>query len=333
MSKGYGVRSFLAAITMFGLLSGSAGAQSTSAGAASYPNKTIKIIVPYPAGGTTDVLARMVGNDLSTAWKTTVIVENKPGASGMIGNDLVAKAAPDGYTILMGIATLLQGPHMFSSIPYDFKRDLIPLALVAKSTNLLVIPARFPAKNFEEFVKVVKANPGKYSYGSYGAGTTAHIHGETLKNQAGLDMIHVPYKGGSPLMTDMLGGQLDAAFIDVGNVKASLKSDKIRIIAITGEERLKLIPEVRTLTEVGFKDFEPYPFFALYLPAGTPQPIVDKLGKEINSIILNPANRAKIEELGLQPSGQIGQQFKDTVTRDYDTWGNVIKAGKIKLEQ
>jgi tripartite-type tricarboxylate transporter receptor subunit TctC len=134
-------------------------------------------------------------------------------------------------------------------------------------------------------------------------------------------------------MTDMLGGQLDAAFIDVGNVKASLKSDKIRIIAITGEERLKLIPEVRTLTEMGFKDFEPYPFFALYLPAGTPQPIVDKLGKEINSIILNPANRAKIEELGLQPSGQIGQQFKDTVTRDYDTWGNVIKAGKIKLEQ
>lgn len=331
--RGFGFRTFFASLAIVSVFAGVTQAQTTSAGNAPYPSKPIRIIVPYPAGGTTDVLARMIGNDLGVAWKTSVIVENKSGASGMIGNDMVAKAAPDGYTLLMGIATLLQGPHMFTSIPYDFKRDFIPLALVAKSSNVLVIPARFPANNFEEFVKVVKANPGKYSYGSYGAGTTAHIHGETLKSQAGLDMTHVPYKGGAPLMTDMLGGQLDAAFIDIGNVKSSLQSDKIKLIAVTGEERLKILPNVRTLTEMGFKDFEPYPFFALYLPKGTPQPIVDKLGKEVARIIHTPANMTKIEDLGVQPSGMIGEQFQKTVLRDYDIWGKVIKSGNIKLEQ
>lgn len=331
--KVFGFRFFLALLAILGGHVGLAQAQTTASSAATYPNKPIRIIVPYTAGGTTDVLARMVANDLGAALKTTVVVENKTGASGMIGNDLVAKSAPDGYTLLMGIATLLQGPHMFTSIPYDFKKDLIPLTLVAKSSNVLVIPARFPANNFEEFIKVVKANPGKYSYGSYGAGTTSHIHGETLKNQAGLDMVHVPYKGGSPLMTDMLGGQLDAAFIDIGNVKASIKSDKIKLIAVTGAERLKVLPDVRTLTEMGYKDFEPYPFFALYLPKGTPQAIVDKLGAETSRSVLSPANKTKIEELGLQSSGETGQQFKDTVARDYDTWGKVIKAGNIKVEQ
>lgn len=331
--RGFGFRSLLAALCIFSVVTASTQAQTASGGVASYPSKPIRIIVPYPAGGTTDVLARMIGSDLGAAWKVSVVVENKTGASGMIGNDLVAKSAPDGYTLLMGIATLLQGPHMFTSIPYDFKRDLIPLALVAKSSNVLVLPARFPANTFEEFIKVVKANPGKYSYGSYGAGTTAHIHGETLKSQAGLDLTHVPYKGGAPLMTDVLGGQVDAAFVDIGNVKAYLKSDKVKFIAVTGEERLKILPDVRTLTEMGYRDFEPYPFFALYLPTGTPQPIVDKLGTEISRIIREPATMKKIEELGVQPSGVIGQQFKETVLRDYDIWGKVIKAGNIKPEQ
>lgn len=329
--KRFNFLSILSICATLGLLGAQANAQS--ADAASFPNKPIRVVVPYTAGGTTDVLARMIGSELGPKLKTTVVVENKTGASGMIGNDLVAKAAPDGYTILMGIATLLQGPHMFTAIPYDFKKDLIPLSLVALSTNVLVIPARFPANTFEEFIQVVKANPGKYSYGSYGAGTTAHIHGETLKGQAGLDLTHVPYKGGSPLMTDVLGGQVDAGFVDIGNVKAFLKSDKIKMIAVTGEQRLKLLPQVRTLTEMGYKDFEPSPFFAMYLPKGTPKPIVDKLGSEISSIIKSPAISAKIEELGLEPSGAIGAQFQAIVDRDYETWGKVIKAGKIKPEQ
>ncbi len=328
-----GFKSILFTIAAAGLLVSSGASQAQNHDIQDFPNKSIRIVVPYPAGGTTDVLARMIGNDLSQVWKTPVVVENKTGASGMIGNDLVAKAPPNGYTILMGIATLLQGPHMFTSIPYDFKRDLIPLTLVALSSNVLLIPARFPATTFEEFIKVVQANPGKYSYGSYGAGTTSHIHGETLKGQARLDMTHVPYKGGSPLITDMLGGQLDAAFVDIGNVRPFLDSDKIRMIAVTGEQRMKILPNIRTLTEMGYKDFEPYPFFALYLPAGTPKPIVDKLGKEISQIIHKPANQIKIEELGLQPSGLIGAQFDAIVNRDFDTWGKVIKSGKIKLEQ
>ena len=298
-----------------------------------YPSKQIRVIVPYPAGGTTDVLARMIGNDIAQAWEVPVVVENKTGASGMIGNDIVAKAPGDGYTILMGIATLLQGPHMFTAIPYDFKKDFTPLALVAISSNLLIVPSRFPANTFEEFLRVVQANPGKYSYGSYGAGTTAHIHGETLKRQAKLDLTHVPYKGGSPLMNDLLGGQVDAGFVDIGNVKASLQSDKIKVLAVTGEQRLKILPNIRTLTELGYTDFEPYPFFALYVPSSTPQAIVDKLGNQIAQILKRPGNVEKIEGLGLVSSGQIGAEFKATVQRDYNIWGKVIRDGNIKVEQ
>jgi len=300
---------------------------------ADYPNKALRVVVPYPAGGTSDILARIIGNDLSLAWKVPVLVENKTGASGIIGNDLVAKAAPDGYTLLLGITTLLQGPHMFPSIPYDFKRDLIPLALIALSSNVLMVSAKFPANTFEEFIAVVKANPGKYSYGSYGAGTTSHIHGETLKNQAGLDMTHIPYKGGSPLMTDIVGGQIDAAFVDIGNVKPFLGSDKIKMLAVTGEQRLKILPQLRTLTELGYRDYEPYPFFAFYLPAATPPAIVEKLAKEMHKSITSPVNEKKIEELGLIVSGLTGAEFKKIVDRDYEMWGNVIRAGQIKLEQ
>jgi tripartite-type tricarboxylate transporter receptor subunit TctC len=298
-----------------------------------FPNKALRIIVPYPAGGTTDILARIIGNDLSTEWKVPVLVENKTGASGIIGNDLVAKSAPDGYTLLMGITTLLQGPHMFPSIPYDFKRDLIPLALVALSSHVLMVSSKFPANTFEDFIAQVKANPGKYSYGSYGAGTTSHIHGETLKFQSGLDMIHVPYKGGSPLMTDLVGGQVDAAFVDIGNVKPFMGSDKIKMLAVTGEQRMKILPNLRTLTEMGYKDFEPYPFFAFYLPAGTPPAIVTKLANEMHKSITSEANEKKIEELGLIVSGLTGTEFQKIVDRDYEMWGNVIRSGKIKLEQ
>lgn len=301
--------------------------------AKTYPDKQIRIIVPYSAGGSTDALGRLVAGELTQAWKQTVIVENKPGASGMIGNDLVAKAAPDGYTVLLGITALIQGPHLFKKIPYDVNTDLIPVAQIGLSQDFLVVSANFPANTLEEFIKVVKANPGKYSYGSYGAATSSNIHGEMLKAQAGLDMTHIPYKGGAPQMSDLLGGQLDAAFIDVGNLRAQIKSDKIKILASTGEKRSDLLPNIRSFTELGYKDFEPYGFFAFFLPSKTPKPIVDKLSNEIVRLLNTPENKAKIEGMGLQATLTGASVLGPILKRDSEIWGKVIRDAKITVEQ
>ena len=300
--------------------------------AAAYPSRQIRIIVPYSAGGSTDALARLVAAELSSAWKQTVIVENKTGASGMIGNDLVAKAPPDGYTVLLGITTIIQGPYLFKTIPYAVT-DLVPVAQIGLSQDFLVVPARFPANTLEEFIAEVKSHPGKYSYGSYGAATSSNIHGEMLKQQAGLDLTHIPYKGGAPQMTDVIGGQLDAAFIDVGNLRAQIKSDKLKILASTGQRRSELLPDVRSFTELGYKNFEPYGFFTFFLPAKTPRPIVDKLSAEIIRLLNSPANKAKIEGMGLQPNFIGGAELDALIARDSKIWGDVIKAANIQVEQ
>ena len=308
-------------------------AQAQTDLAANYPERAIKIVVPYSAGGSTDALARLVAGELSNRWKQTVIVENKPGASGMIGNDLIAKAAPDGYSLLLGITAIVQGPHLFSKIPYNAATDLVAVAQLGLSQDFLVVPKRFPANTFEEFVAVVKANPAKYSYGSYGAATSSNIHGEMLKQQAGLDITHIPYKGGAPQMTDLLGGQLDAAFIDVGNLRAQIQSDKIKILLSTGEKRSDILPHIRTFTELGYKDFEPYGFFTFFLPAATPSPIVNKLATEIVRLASEPENKTKIEGMGLQATFAQGDALVALIKRDAVIWGNVIKAANIKVEQ
>ena len=321
-----------AAGAAFGLACAHGAAFGQTDPAASYPDRQIRIIVPYSAGGSTDALGRLVAAELSNAWKQPVIVENKTGASGMIGNDLVAKAAPDGYTVLLGITTIIQGPYLFTKIPYA-TTDLVPVAQIGLSQDFLVVPARFPANTLEEFIAEVKSHPGKYSYGSYGAATSSNIHGEMLKQQAGLDLTHIPYKGGAPQLTDVIGGQLDAAFIDVGNLRAQIKSDKIKILASTGERRSEILPDVRSFTELGYKDFEPYGFFTFFLPARTPRPIVDKLSAEIIRLLNSPANKAKIEGMGLQPNFIGGAELDALIKRDSKIWGNVIKAANIKVEQ
>ena len=322
-----------AAWIALGLAAFSNASMAQSDTAKNYPDKQIRIIVPYSAGGSTDALGRLVAGELTQAWKQTVIVENKPGASGMIGNDLVAKAAPDGYTVLLGITALIQGPHLFKKIPYDVNTDLIPVAQIGLSQDFLVVNANFPANTLEEFIKVVKANPGKYSYGSYGAATSSNIHGEMLKAQAGLDMTHIPYKGGAPQMSDLLGGQLDAAFIDVGNLRAQIKSDKIKILASTGEKRSDLLPNIRSFTELGYKDFEPYGFFAFFLPGKTPKPIVDKLSDEIVRLLNTPENKAKVEGMGLQATFTGAKALAPILKRDSEIWGKVIRDAKITIDQ
>jgi len=207
-----------------------------------YPSQPIRLVVPYPAGGATDTLGRLMADKLQAAWGQSVIVENKPGASGTIGNDLVAKAPADGYTVLLGITAIVQVPSLMPKLPYDVMKDLQPLTQVASTNSILAVPKSAPFTSLKDFVAQVKASPGKFNYGSYGVGTSSHIQGSLLNLQAGLDLVHVPYKGAAPLLTDMRGGQLSSAFIDMATARPHLES--MKVLAVTGPKRNPILPDV-----------------------------------------------------------------------------------------
>jgi tripartite-type tricarboxylate transporter receptor subunit TctC len=300
--------------------------------AKNYPDKMIKVIVPYPPGGGSDALGRMVTNRLANVWKQTAIVENRPGASGNIGGEMAAKSAPDGYNLMVGITAMIQAPFLYANMPFDPFTAFHPVALLARSADLFVVPIATPANNLKEFIALAKANPGKYNYGSYGNATSSHIHGEMLKAQTGADIVHVPYKGGGPLVTDLLGGQITSAFIDVASISPHLKSGKLKVLAVTGAQRFKMLPDVPTMSELGYKAFEPYGWFGVFAPAGTPKEIVRKLSEEISGLVKSPEGSARIEALGLQPGGEVADEFARIMKTDSAIWGKVIKESNIRIE-
>ena len=305
------------------------GTQVPAVAQGAYPSQNIRFVVPYAAGGGTDVLARMIAQKLQEAWSTTVLVDNKPGAGGTIGNNLVAKAAPDGHTVLVGITAIIQQPPLMSNLPYDVFRDFTPITQIAISPSMFVVQPSTPANNLKEFVALVKANPGKYNYGTYGAGTSAHIQGSLLNMQAGLDMVHVPFPGAAPLVNNMVGGQLTSAFIDMGTAKAHIKSFKV--LAVTGTKRLPHLPEVPTLLEEGYNSFDPYGWFALFMPAGTPAPVVAKFSDEVNRILKLPDVVARIEGMGLWVGGGKPEDFQKALKADAAIYARIIKEANIKL--
>jgi len=293
-----------------------------------YPNQPIKFIVPYPAGGATDALARMVAQKMQDNWQQTVVVENKPGAGGTIGNNLVAKSPADGYTVLFGIVALVQQISLMK-LPYDPLKDFAPITRVAISPSVLAAAPSLPVNNLQEFVSLVKANPGKHSIGSYGPGTSAHLQGALLNLQAGLDLTHVPYQGGAPLVTAMMGGQLSSAFLDAGSSKQHLP--KFKLLGVTGSERLTWLPQVPTLKEQGLQSYEPMGWFALLLPAATPKAVIDKFSAESQRILKLPDVREKIEAMGLIPGGETPESFARIMKSDADIYGRIISDAKITL--
>lgn len=297
---------------------------------APFPGPTIKVIVPYPAGGATDILARMTAQKLAEAWNVTVLVENKPGAGGTIGNNFVAKAAPDGSTILMAITAIIQQPTLMN-LPYDPLKDFVPVTQIAKSPSMFAVPLSSPANSLKDFVALVKANPGKYNYGTYGAGTSSHIQGSLLNLQAGLDMVHVPFQGAAPLVTNMVGGQLTSAFIDSASGRAHIKS--FRPLAVTGTVRMPSLPDVPTFKELGYKDFDPTGWFGLFLPAGTPAAVVNKYADEVNRILKMPDVVTKVEGLGLWVGGGKPEEFGQIVKGDAGVYARIIKEANIKISQ
>ena len=293
-----------------------------------YPSQPIKFIVPYPAGGTTDVLARMVAQKMQESWQQTVVVENKPGAGGTIGNNLVAKAPADGYTVLFGIVALVQQMTLMK-LPYDPIKDFAPISRVAITPAVFAASTTLPVNNLAELIKLVKANPGKYSFGTYGPGTSAHLQGELLNLQTGIDLLHIPYQGAAPLVTAMLGGQLSTAFMDAGSSRQHIP--KFKVLGVTGSDRLSWLPNVPTFKEQGLNSFEPMGWVGLLLPGATPKPVVDKFSAETQRILKLPDVREKIEAMGLIPGGETSDSFGKVMKSDADIYARIIRDAKITL--
>ena len=317
-------RAFAVALAL--LAAGGAAGQDAS----TYPSQPLRIIVPYPAGGATDTLARIVATKLQESWHQTVIVDNKPGASGTIGNDMVAKSPRDGYTILLGITAIVQVPSLMPKLPYDVMKDLQPLVQVASTNSVFVVPASAPAGTLKEFIAQAKATPGKVSYGSYGVGTSSHIQGSLLNLQAALDLTHVPYKGAAPLLQDLRGGQLSSAFIDMATVRPHL--EHVKALAVTGTQRNKTLPNVPTFAELGFQSFEPVGWFGFFMPSGVAPPIAAKFTTEVGRILHLPDVVARIESLGMTPGELKGEEFARVVKSDAAVYARIIKDANIRLE-
>ena len=308
----------MASLTLLG------GAQAQT----SYPSQPIKFIVPYAAGGATDALARMVAQKVQDNWQQPVVVENKPGAGGTIGANLVAKAPADGHTVLFSIVALLQQITLMK-LPYDPDKDFAPISRVAVSPSVLAAAPSLPVNTLADFVKIVKAEPGKHSIGNYGQGTSSHLQASLLNMQANLDLTHVNYSGAAPLVTAMLGGQLTSSFLDAGSSRQHLP--KFKLLGVTGTERLSWLPNVPTLKEQGMQSYEPMGWFGLFLPVATPKPVVDKFSAEIQRVLKLPEVREKIEAMGLIPSADTQEAFAKVIKNDAEVYANIIRDAKITL--
>lgn len=296
-----------------------------------YPAKPIRLIVPYPAGGGTDTIARLIGTQLTQRWGQPVVVENKPGASGMLGNDIVAKAPGDGYTVLLGITAVVQIPALYKKVPYKLA-DLAPVSQIAKSADLLMVPRSSGVTTLQQFVDKARAAPGTMNYGTYGNATSSHMNGERFKQQAGIDLTHIPYQGSGPEMAALLGGQLTLAFVDATAAYPHIKSDKVNILALTGAQRHPALPQVPTMTESGYPGLEANGWFGVFLPASTLKPIVDKLGAEVSAIVKSPELHKRLTDMGLIAVGSLPDDFKAQVEKDAAHWKAVAEGAKISVD-
>ena len=310
-----------------------ASASGTAAAQGKWPSKPITYIVPFPAGGTTDILARLISQKLGPALGTTVIVENRAGAGGNIGSDFVAKAAPDGYTILGGtISSHAINVSLYPKLPYDPVKSFAPVALIGTNTNVLVVGAASPYKTVQELTAAAKAKPGSISFASAGNGTSQHLSGELYKGIAGLDMVHVPYKGSAPAMQDVIGGQVPMMFDTSVVAGPFIESGKVRALAVTSAKRTPQLPNVPTMAESGVSGYDLQSWQAIFAPAGTPTPILQRLQTEVAKIIKSPEIQERLGKLGMEPSAMTAEQFAAFQASEIAKWAKVIKAGNIRID-
>jgi tripartite-type tricarboxylate transporter receptor subunit TctC len=304
-------------------------AAGPAAAQTSYPERPVRIIVGFTPGSATDITARIFAQKFSEAWGVAVTVENVPGAGGTVGLDRVAKAAPDGYTLAWAASGALTiGPSLQSKISYDPVRDLAPISQVLTMPSILAVNNDVPVKTFEELIALAKAQPGKLSYATPGAGTPQHVAGELLKSLAGVDIVHVPYRGA--VFTDVIGGRVTIAFQNAGAMLATVREGKLRGLAVTSLKRSPNMPEFPTVAESGFPGFEATSWFALLAPTGTPAPLLEKVRREALKVLAEPDIRARFAQLGLDPVGNSPDELAAIIKADLAKWAKVIKEVGIK---
>jgi tripartite-type tricarboxylate transporter receptor subunit TctC len=316
-----------------GLLAFGALAQSSAkSGSLPYPSRPVQIIVPFTPGTGMDILARMVGQKLSERWGQPVIVDNRAGASGNIGTDLVVKAAPDGYTLLITANTLVMTVSLYRNVPYDPIKDLAPVEKMAVGTMAITLNPAVPAHTLKEFVAYAKANPGKLAYGSPGVGTPQHLATELLKSEAGIDMLHVPYKGSAGAITGLLSGDVAMMSNALHAVLPQVKAGKLNAIAVGGAKRSHVAPDIPTFVESGYPDFDVDFWYGLLAPAATPKEIIAKLNQDITQVLNAPEMREKLSAQGLEPVTGTPEQFAELIRNDLARWAKVIKTAGITAE-
>lgn len=299
----------------------------------SYPNRPVTIVVGFAPGGGTDTVARIVARNLSESLGQQVLVENKAGAGGNIATDFVARAAPDGYTVLLGsVGSLAVAPHVIANLPYNPLRDFAPITMGVVFANVLVVQPSLPAQSMAEFVKLAKAKPGSLTYGSAGILSAGHLAGELLNIQGGMDIVHVPYKGGGPAMQGILGGQVMSVFSTPVSVAAHTKAGKLRALATTGAKRAALLPDVPTVAESGYPGFEAMNWYAFLAPAKTPKGVIERLNRDLVKALSNSEAAALLHQQGLEPSPCSPAELARYMEREHETWGKVVKQAGIKAQ-
>ena len=297
-----------------------------------YPSRPIRLLVGSSPGGGTDLMARLVGERLGEALKATIVVENKPGASNTLAADAVAKARPDGYTLLMGVVTSQAiAPHLLK-LGFDVNKDLVPVALVSQVPNVLVVNNGLKARSVAELIELARAQPGKLAYASSGAGSTQHIAGEAFKRFSGTQIVHVPYKGSGPAMVDLIGGQVQLSFDTLPSVIGHLQAQRVRALAVTTAKRSPLLPDVPTLAEAGVKGLAMSAWYGVYAPAGTPRASVERLNKEIAVVLAQPEVVKKLAAAGAEPGDMSLAQFAQFQASEYARFGQLIKDTGIHVD-
>ena len=298
-----------------------------------YPNRPIKIVVTFPAGGGADFVGRAIAPKLTEALGQPVIVDNRAGAGGGIGNEVVAKSPPDGYTLLLGAAgamTIL--PHLYAKVAFDTFKDFEPVCLVGSSPFILTLHPSVPASSVQELTALAKSSPGKLNFGSSGNGGAPHLAGELYKSVTGTSIVHVPYKGLAPAITDLLGGQIQLLFADVGLVAPHVKAGKLKAIAVTSKQRSTTLPDVPTMIEAGVPGYQAGTWYGILAPAGTPAAIITRLNAELLKILATPEIKNQFAGQGIEPGGDRPEEFAALIRDDYAKWAKVIKEANVKPE-
>ena len=316
---------------LLGALVLSTGLGMTTVAHAKYPDKPIKILVGFAAGGPTDIVARLVGSRLEKVLGQPVIVENKPGGGSNIASAEAARAKPDGYTLFLGTIANATNMSIYKNLSYNTERDFVPITQLVSSPSVLVVNNDLPVKTLAELIAYAKANPGKLTYASSGAGGSPHLAGEMLKQRAGIDALHVPYKGAAPAMNDVMGGTVSMGFKTASGVTSTIQAGRLRAIAIASNERLPQLPDVPTLAELGFKDFEVSSWSGLFAPKGTPPEVIKTIADATIEILKSPEVRKQLEGMGAIPVGSTPAEFQKYVRSEIEKWSTVAKTAKIEL--